>query len=87
MLLKEYKNTFPMVPKPLFNSKATSFYAPLKFLVSKKNVENSEIFEKMLRLGKVNQRLGQIQYDKVPKVQKIFRKCQNSILKNFGHFC
>ena len=42
-----------MVPKPLSKSKATSFYATLKFLVSKKKVENFEISEKMLRVGKV----------------------------------
>ena len=42
-----------MVPKPLSNSKVTSFYATLKFLVSKKKVENFHIFEKMLRVGTV----------------------------------
>ena len=42
-----------MVQKPLSNSNATSFYATLKFLISKK--ENFEIFEKMLRVGKVKE--------------------------------
>ena len=47
-----------MVPKPLSNSKATSFYATSNFLVIEKKVENFEIFEKMLRVGKVKEQLS-----------------------------
>ena len=42
-----------MVPKPLSNSQATSFNDISKFWVSKKKVEIFEIFQKMLRAGKV----------------------------------
>ena len=54
-----YENTFPMVPKSFSNSKATSFYATLKFLVFKKSWD----FSKNVARGK-----GQVLETKLRKL-------------------
>ena len=41
-----------MVPKPLSKSKATSFYATLKFLVSEKKLNILRFLKKILRKDK-----------------------------------